>query len=511
MEETDMCHLTPTARFFQQAIPNGCVAKAFTPSQKLAIGVEALAHRRSKSALARQHHVSRKFVKKQATTAQLALEQAFHPPVVPDDQVLFWLPVTKAWLRQFCLALMLICHSSYRGVVELLRDLFDFHISVGKVHNILKSAVAAARVHNQQQTLENVHMGTHDEIFQIGWPVLVGADVASTYCYLLSRENHRDAETWAIRLLELQDRGFKPEATIGDFGSALRAGQQIAMPQMPCRGDVFHALQELTKVATYLDNRAYKAIKKCDSLQRRQADYQRRKGHANLEFSQILRHARPEEAKAIALADRVTTLVQWLRADLFAVNGLAYEDRCALYDFVVAELQALVPQSSDHLKPVYTLLHDHRDELLAFAAQLETELAEIARKFAVSLATVRHLLDIERLDPRQPERWLQQQALQKQVRGRFHSLRKAVAHVARKAVRASSVIENINSRLRNYFFLRRHLRNDYLELLQFFLNHRCFLRSEHPERVNKSPAELLTGKPHPHWLVMLGYTLFSRN
>ena len=78
-------------------------------------------------------------------------------------------------------------------------------------------------------------------------------------------------------------------------------------------------------------------------------------------------------------------------------------------------------------------------------------------------------------------------------------------------VRASSVIENLNSRLRSYFFLRRHLGPDYLALLQFFLNHRRFLRSERPERVGKSPAELLTGQAHPHWLEMLGYTRFSRN
>ena len=78
-------------------------------------------------------------------------------------------------------------------------------------------------------------------------------------------------------------------------------------------------------------------------------------------------------------------------------------------------------------------------------------------------------------------------------------------------MRASSVIENLNSRLRCYFFLRRHLGPDYLALLQFFLNHRRFLRSEHSERVGQSPAELLTGEPHPHWLEMLGYTRFSRN
>jgi len=86
-----------------------------------------------------------------------------------------------------------------------------------------------------------------------------------------------------------------------------------------------------------------------------------------------------------------------------------------------------------------------------------------------------------------------------------------VLDVAHHTVRASSIVENFNSRLRSYFFLRRHLGPDYLKLLQFTLNHRRFLRSEHPERVDKSPAELLTGQPHPHWLDMLGFTLPTGN
>ena len=79
-----------------------------------------------------------------------------------------------------------------------------------------------------------------------------------------------------------------------------------------------------------------------------------------------------------------------------------------------------------------------------------------------------------------------------------------MAAVARSTVRASSVVENLNSRLRNSFFLRRHLGPDSWHLLPFFLNHRRFLRSEHPERVDQSPAELLTGQAHAHWLDLLG-------
>ena len=41
----------------------------------------------------------------------------------PENDVLFQLTVTKTWLRQVIVALPLICHSSYRGVVEFMRDL----------------------------------------------------------------------------------------------------------------------------------------------------------------------------------------------------------------------------------------------------------------------------------------------------------------------------------------------------------------------------------------------------
>jgi hypothetical protein len=70
--------------------------------------------------------------------------------------------------------------------------------------------------------------------------------------------------------------------------------------------------------------------------------------------------------------------------------------------------------------------------------------------------------------------------------------------------RSSSLVENLNSRLRNYFTLRRHLGGSHLNLLQFFLNHRRFMRGRHDERNGKSPRELMTGQAHPHWLTLLG-------
>jgi hypothetical protein len=505
-----MCHLTPSQLAVQQGIPNGCPAKSLTPSQRLTIGLNALAGMQTISGLADQFDVSRKFVYQQAATAQAGLDEAFTPSPAADDEVLFYLPVTKNWLRQVTLSLTLICHSSYRGVQEFCRDLVGVSMSVGSVHNIVHDAIAKARPHNLSQNLANVEIAGLDEIFQNRQPVLVGADVASTYCFLLSREDHRDADTWAIRLLEAKDRGLAPKATIADFGTGIRAGQKIALPGVGCRGDIFHASHEIRPVVTYLENRAYDALTARDKLERQRNKLHNQGRRADVPkvgaLSRKLTAATPATAQAITLADDIALLERWLRCDVFAVSALPYGDRCVLFDFLLAEFEARVPLCPHRLKPVCTLLKNHRSQLLAFAAQLDQDLAVLATEFQVPQAIVRQVLELQALDPRQPRRWQQEAALRQQLRQRFYPLQEAVRDLAAHVVRASSIIENINSRLRSYFFLRREVGSGFLDLLQFFLNHRRFLRSEHPERVDKSPAELLTGQTHPHWLEMLGYT-----
>ena len=66
--------------------------------------------------------------------------------------------------------------------------------------------------------------------------------------------------------------------------------------------------------------------------------------------------------------------------------------------------------------------------------------------------------------------------------GKFHTLFDAVNQTMAQTPRSSSLVENLNSRLRNYFTLRRHLGNSYLDLLRFYLNHHCFMRSRCAER-----------------------------
>ena len=498
-----MCIL-PKAPAAGAPTPPACPAKLLGPDQRQQLAVAALAAARPVSQLAADFQVSRQFVYRQADQAERALAEAFAPDLPADGAVLFDLPVTEVWLRRFIVALLLVCHSSYRGVYEVLRDLFPCERSLGYIHAVAHAAMDQARVRNGQQDLSGVGIGAHDEIFQAHQPVLVGVDVASTYCYLLSPEEQRDGVTWGVRLLELQPRGFAPRAIIGDGGSGLRAGQDLALPGVPRRGDVFHVVQQVTLLVTSLENRAYQALTACVKLERQQADSAWKQGRRDRSAGQKLRHARPAADAAVALADDVATLVSWLRCDILALAGPGHAERAALYDFVVAELRARAPQCPHRLNPVCTYLVHQRDAVLAFAEQLDLDLGAVAADFQVPPAVVRAVLHVHEMDVGDHRRWPREAALRQQLGGRFYELSEAVAAVARGTVRASSVVENLNSRLRNYFFLRRHLGPDYLHLLQFFLNHRRFLRSEHPERVDQSPAELLTGQPHDHWLELLG-------
>jgi hypothetical protein len=480
------------------------------PRQRQDLALQALAGTDTISGLAAHHEVSRKFVYQQAAKGEEALQEAFSPEEPGEERILFHLPVTKAWLRQMVLGLTLICHSSIRGVGELFRDVFDYPISVGTVHAILLDTVEQARSYNHRQDLSGVRIGAHDEIFQSGRPVLVGADADSTYCYLLSLEDHRDADTWGIRLLELQDQAFHPDATIADAGSGLRAGQALAMPGLVCRGDVFHALQTVQSLVTFLENRAYGAIGTHADLERKMARTRRRGGRTQV-LARKRNAARQAEAQAVALATDVALLTGWLRDDVLALAGPDHATRCEMFDFIVAELRLREPLGPHRIGPVVRALANQRDDLLAFAAQLDRDLAALAAEFQLPVATLRDVFNTEALDLEDPARWPREIVLRRQLGSRFFPLSEALTELARLTVRASSIIENLNSRLRTYFFLRRHLGPDYLALLQFFLNHRRFLRSERPERVGKSPAELLTGEAHPHWLEMLGYARFSQN
>src|SRR4051794_35996383 len=474
------------------------VAAAVRPlpeSDRKDLAIQALAGSQTVCDLAARHGVSRKFVYQQRHKARAALDDAFSS-ATPDDEVLFELAVTKTWLRQVIVALPLICRSSYRGVVEFLRDLLGLSISVGYVHDVLQAATRQASAVNDEQDLSGIRVGLHDEIFQGATPVLAGVDARSTYCYLLAAERRRDADTWGVHLLDAAERGLRPDYTIAD------AGQEAAWGDTPCHGDVFHIQRRCEGLASTLSRLAQGATSRRKMLQAEIGRAGQRDPDGELVVQREL--ARHTEARASCLARDVRTLVHWLRHDVLALAGPDLATRRELFDFIVAELMAREPEDPPRIRPVRVALQSQRDDLLAFAGLLDAELAAIARAHAVPEPLVREACLLHRLPTTSPAYWQGWNRLRARTGVKFHALFDAVRRAMAHTPRSSSLVENLNSRLRTYFTLRRHLGGSYLDLLRFFLNHRRFLRSRHAERQGKSPRELMTGQGHPHWLTLLG-------
>src|SRR3954453_20258123 len=341
----------------------GAAVRPLPESGRKNLAIKALAGSQTVSDLAARHGVSRKFVYQQTHKARAALDDAFSS-TTRDEAVLFELAVTKTWLHQVIVALPLICRSSYRGVVEFLRDLLGVPVSLGYVHDVLQAATRQASVVNDEPNLSDIRVGLHDEIFQGATPVLAGVDARSTYCYLLVVEQHRDADTWGVHLLDGAERGLRPDYTIADAGRGLRAGQQAAWGDTPCHGDVFHIQRRCEGLANTLSRLAMGATSRRKALQAGISRAGQRDPDGKLVVQ--LEQARHTEARAAYLARDVQTLVQWLSHDVLALAGPNLATRRELFDFIVAELMAREPEDPPRIRPVRIALQNQRDDLLAF-------------------------------------------------------------------------------------------------------------------------------------------------
>jgi len=387
------------------------LATGLGPTERKRLSLQVLTRTGPVTRLAQDYQVSRKFLYQQATKASDALDEAFMPPA-DDEKVVFYLPVTKNWLRQFVLALILICHSSFRGILEMLEAVFDYrNLSLGTIHNIVSEAVQKAQQVNNTQDLYGIRVGAHDEIFQASKPVLVGMDARTTYCYLLAVEDQRDETTWGVHLLDLADQGLHPDYTIADGGRGLRAGQAAVWEDVPCHGDVFHAERDLGKLAFFLENRAVGCTTMLQKLERKmQRAKNKGKGRS---LSKKLAQARKAQAEAVGLAEDIRILADWMQNDILSAAGPDLQSRRELYDFVVEELRIRESLHSHRITPVRSMLENHRDNLLAFVGVLDERFAEIAARFNVPLFLVHAICELQNLDKNLPRYWQQETQLRK--------------------------------------------------------------------------------------------------
>jgi hypothetical protein len=455
------------------------------------------------SHIARADGVSRKFVYKQLDVAKSAVDEAFASVPHDDEKVLFTIVVTRALLQRMILALLLRCCSSYRGVISFLDDMFGYSVSLGMIHNIVKSATVMARTVNSTIRLDGVEAGLHDEIYQHRKPVLVGVDARSSFCYLLAAEDSCDGTTWGYHLLDLQGKGFSPAYVVADQGKGHRAGLKEASPSVPCFADVFHILKDFGDVVRFYENRATSAAEELKKIEKKMASLKRKQEKQN-KLSRSLGVAREKERETSDIAFILRTLRNWLRLDILAIAGPNFIVRLELLNFVIDELRKIEIGSSK-IASFRQKLENAKEEILGFVEVVDSKLRQASAEHALPLELLEKIAIMLNYANSDLYRYEIETELRGVLRERFYEAVSLVTDSLESTPRASSLVESVNSRLRNYFFLRREIGNGYLDLLQFYLNHRILVRSDRSHRVGKTPREALTGQKHENWLDILGF------
>ena len=150
------------------------------------------------------------------------------------------------------------------------------------------------------------------------------------------------------------------------------------------------------------------------------------------------------------------------------------------------ELEAREIYCPHRIKPVRRLLELHGENLLAFAKDIDSELEQLSVNHGIDTYLVKQVFELQGMSTKTVTYCEKTTILHHKIGKCFYHLLKDIEQLIKSTVRASSIVENLNSRLRNYFFLRKTLGPNYLELLQFYINHRRYMRSSRPERRGKA-------------------------
>lgn len=439
----------------------------------------------------------------QRNVALQAVGQAF--TTTDDDKVMFYFPISKKTICTIVILLHLTCRSTYRHIIEFLRDLVGIDISIGSVSNIINGAAITAGEINKREELSSVKIASSDEVFHRNQPIMATVDIPSRYCLQADLCDSRDGESWAINLLFMKDLGYNPDSVIVDSAKGMTKGYADALPNTKLQYDHFHIINDMNEVSRSLRNNAQSKLSLVVKLE---GQLERAKDELRiLTLTERYDDAVREFVLVSKVSQQFATLNNWLQHDVLQLAGYDHKTRTELYDFILEELATIVKTYQQRsTKKTLKSLRFQRDKLLDVANVLHTKFVELAKQRSVSLATVWRVCYLTRYNFDSIKYQSLSGVLEVELTPELYdSLEDDVLAILETTHRCSSIIENFNSRLTTFVQTNKTITQKTLNIYRFFLNHNRFMRSKHEYLQGKSPAEILTGKKHEVWYEMLGF------
>src|SRR5256886_16279517 len=454
--------------------------------------------------IANAYRISRTFLYQLLLMANLQLETLFS-----DEKLLF--QKDHCHLDQLLFLLRLEGNCSLLSIASILKALEYHPNSVSSLSQFF---------HRAGQTLPSTLVipskkwvfYLSDEIFAVHVPILLTIDAQSTTILKIELASDRSAETWRGHFEALEQHHFVSLGMASDRGLGLVAGYQAACDMPLWVTDYFHEFRDLFAVLHQLERKAYAAIAKEDDAARKFAGAKSETNLAKRLHQYDTAHQACEQA--IALYDQLAMRLHLLRE---ALHVCSPDGQLRTHANVRSELLVLFDMLQEldcaAITRTLTPIRTHIDDIVvpfkhaeAMATALRCVVPHEALDFVVLAWHHEHLSYQSGSKPKryfQKERDFWLAGAEGLLGDAFDTLKALVFDKLDTIVRASSLVEMVNSLIRPYLnSCKGQITQETLNLIMFYHNHR---RYKSGKRQGKAPIELLTGKPleAPWWELLL--------
>lgn len=443
--------------------------------------------------IAQEYHISRTFLYQLSWAAQHHLEDLFSDPshlIKPPDCLL------EPWI----LLLRLEGQCSIPSMSSIFKHFDSQPNSVGYLSQYLQDYGRCV-----PSTLSMPHPKVvfylSDEIFAIRAPILVTIDAQSTAILKIELASDRCAKTWETHFQDLGAHRFHSLGMASDRGVGLKAGYQAACTEGFWVCDQFHEFQDLFNRCHHLERKAYSAIgKEVEAAE----TFANAKSEGNLQKRlEQYEQARQACEHAIERYDQLNLLLGMLSETLYLCSNLG---QLRTVEGVRSDLTVILSLMEDindeKLPKLLNPIRAHMDDILVPFRQVErihTDLLEVMPEEIVDALALAwhhdHLFYQSRgkkkhYHRRESDDWLNfSEGL---LDDRFDELKALVFEKLDSIVKASSLVEMVNSLIRPYLnSCKGQITQETLNLIMFYHNHH---RYKSGRRQGKAPIELLTGE-----------------
>jgi hypothetical protein len=438
--------------------------------------------------LAEKHQVSRTLLYQIRDLASAALTEALAPNEPGPQPKTQMVEVNEALVRRAIMVLPMV-QGSVRDIQTGLELLLGVERSVGFIHGTLQEVAEKAAAYNAERMPTRPVLGEADEIFCGGKPCLTVVDGDSFVVLNISAAERRDETTWGLKFLELLEQGVDFHDLAADGALGIKAGMEAAQLGVPLRPDLFHLMQDSTKITNRLERQAESAMKATEKAWRALDHATSPKPGPGRRTSSTLtlEEAQAVETIAIDTADNWSWLLDQLRSGLEPITPAG---RIASADTIRETMEAIAGlmqelERTDVAHFATTVL----DKLNLFLAPI-IALEETLAPWRIDLNA-----DTEATIVRA---WLQKEELCCSVQELFPPSLLPIAQAFWDALsrfhRSSSLAEAFHAWLRPFLQRHRSLPDWLAALLQLFWNNHRFQRGK---RAGHSPLELATGMNLP--------------